>query len=97
MALPMPAPGDIAARGAAVFEQALPGIDARTPNTVATTYTRVNEMTIFDLYLYLAYIQRELFVTTAQDYLPDHAAVWQVPRNQQRIIEALNADHGAFR
>ncbi len=82
MALPMPAPGDIAARGAAVFEQALPGIDARTPNTVATTYTRVNEMTIFDLYLYLAYIQRELFVTTAQDYLPDHAAVWQVPRNQ---------------
>lgn len=78
----MPAPGDIAARGAAVFEQALPGIDARTPNTVATTITRLNELTIFDLYLYIAYLGRELFVTTAVDYLPDHAAVWGVPQNQ---------------
>lgn len=82
MPMPMPAPGDIASRAAAVFEQEFPGIDARTPNTIATTYSRVNELTIFDLYLYIAYLGRELFVTTAVDYLPDHAAIWNVPQNQ---------------
>ncbi|WP_298283130.1 baseplate J/gp47 family protein [Acidocella sp.] len=82
MALPFPSSGDIASRGAAVFEENLAGIDARTPNAVATTVTRVNEMTIFDLYFYLAYIQRELMVTTAEDYLPQHASIWGVPRNQ---------------
>lgn len=82
MPMPIPGSGDIAARGAAVFEQALPGIDARTPNTLATTYTRVLELEFFELWFYLAYIARELFVTTAVDYLPDHATIWNVPRNQ---------------
>ncbi len=82
MPLPLPASGDIAARGAGVFEQALPGIDARTPDTLATTYTRVLELEFWELWFYLAYITRELFVTTAVDYLPDHASIWNVPRNQ---------------
>lgn len=82
MPLPIPASGDIAARGAAVFEQALPGIDARTPNNLATVYTRVLELEFFELWFYLAYITRELFVTTAEDFLPDHASIWDVPRNQ---------------
>ncbi len=82
MPLPLPASGDIAARGAAVFEQELPGIDARTPNTLATAYTRVLELEFFELWFYLAYIVRELFVTTAEDYLADHASIWNVPRDQ---------------
>ncbi len=82
MPLPIPQSGDISSRGAAVFEQALPGIDARTPNTVATTYTRVLELEFFELWFYLAYITRELFVTTAVDYLADHASIWNVPRDQ---------------
>lgn len=82
MPWPVPAPGDIAARGAAVFEQALPGIDARSPNTVATTITRVNELTLQDLYFYQAYLAKELFANTAVDYLPLHAVLWGVPRQQ---------------
>jgi uncharacterized phage protein gp47/JayE len=82
MPWPVPAPGDIAGRGAAIFEQALPGIDARSPNTVATVYTRVNDMSLQDLYLFQAYIARELFPNTAVDYLWLHAAEWNVPQNQ---------------
>lgn len=82
MPMPLPTQGEIAARGAAVFEEALPGIDARDPNTLATTYTRVLELEFWELWFYMAYIGRELFVTTAVDYLPDHASIWNVPRNQ---------------
>lgn len=82
MPMPLPEFGDIASRGAAVFEEALPGIDARDPNTLATTYTRVLELEFWELWFYMAYLGRELFVTTAQDYLPVHASIWNVPRNQ---------------
>ncbi len=81
MPLPLPGFGDIASRGASVFEQELPGVDARNPNTQATVYTRVLEIEFWELWFYLAYITRELFVTTAFDYLSDHASIWGVPRN----------------
>ena len=80
--MPLPAAGEIASRGAAVFEEVLPGIDARSPNTLATTYTRVLELEFWEIWFYMAYLGRELFVTTAQDYLPVHASIWNVPRNQ---------------
>jgi uncharacterized phage protein gp47/JayE len=84
MPWPVPAPADIADRGAAVFESTpgLEGIDARSPNTVATAYVRVVGMAAEDLYLYQAYLARELFVDTAVDFLPVHAAMWGVPQLQ---------------
>ncbi|MHB1305384.1 MAG: baseplate J/gp47 family protein [Acidiphilium sp.] len=82
MTWPVPAPGVIAARGAALFEQAIPGIDARSDNTVATTLTRVAEMGATDLYFQQAYYAQQLMVDTATDWLPVHGAMWGVPQVQ---------------
>lgn len=82
MPWPVPAPGQIASRAASVYEESLPGIDARSPNTVATTNTRITEMAMLDLYLYVAYIANELMPDTAQDWLPRHAIIWGVPQVQ---------------
>jgi uncharacterized phage protein gp47/JayE len=77
---PVPAPGDIANRAAAVYEQALPGIDARSDNTVATTNTRITEMAMQDLYFDQANCANETMPDTAVANLPRHAAIWGVPR-----------------
>lgn len=82
MTWPTPAPGDISNRGAAIYEQALPGIDARSTNTVATTNTRITEMAMLDLYFYQANVAQELMPDTAVTNLPRIAAIWGVPRVQ---------------
>jgi uncharacterized phage protein gp47/JayE len=90
MPWPIPAPGDISNRAAAVYEQAFPpdpandepGIDARSPNTVATTNTRITEMAMQDLYFFQGDQALELMPDTAQTNLPRHASIWGVPRVQ---------------
>lgn len=85
MPWPTPSPGDIAARAAAIYEQELPGIDARNPNTVATTNTRITEMAMQDLYYYQGDVALELMPDTAVANLPRHAAIWGVPRVQPSV------------
>lgn len=80
MPWPVPAPGVISARAAAVFEQLLPGIDARSDNTVATTITRVTELAAQDLYYEQGYFAAQLMPDTATDWLPRHGAIWGVPQ-----------------
>ncbi len=82
MSWPTPAPGDISGRAAAVYEQLLPGIDARSANTVATANTRVTEMAMTDLYFYQADVAQELMPDTAVNNLPRIAASWGVPQVQ---------------
>jgi uncharacterized phage protein gp47/JayE len=82
MPWPVPAPGEISSRGAAVYEQAIEGIDARSPNTVATTNTRVTELAMQDLYYFQADQAREMMPDTAIDNLPRFAKMWNVPRVQ---------------
>jgi uncharacterized phage protein gp47/JayE len=82
MPWPVPAPGDIASRAASVLEGALPGIDARSPNNVATAFTRVTELGLFDLYFYQGYLAAELMPDTAVDTLARHANIWGVPQLQ---------------
>jgi uncharacterized phage protein gp47/JayE len=82
MPWPTPAPGQIASRAASIYEEQLPGIDARNPNTVATTNTRIVEMAMLDLYFLGAYIASELMPDTAVDLLYRHAAIWGVPQDQ---------------
>jgi uncharacterized phage protein gp47/JayE len=79
---PIPAPGDIANRGAAIYEQELSGIDARSTNTVATTNTRITEMAMQDLYFYQGNVEQEMFVDTATDNLARIAGDWGVPQDQ---------------
>ena len=73
MSWPVPAPGEIASRAAAVFEGALPGIDARSPNTVAGAISRVTDMALADVYFELGYLAAELMPDTAIDTLDRHA------------------------
>lgn len=81
MAWPIPAPGVIASRAASVYEQALPGIDARNPNTVATTNCRIIDMSMQDLYFYQGSIEQEMFPDTCSIVnLPRFAVQWNVPR-----------------
>jgi uncharacterized phage protein gp47/JayE len=82
MPWPVPAPGVISARAASLFEQLLPGIDARSDNTVATTVTRVTELAAQDLYFEQGYFAQQLMPDTATDWLPLHGAEWGVPQIQ---------------
>lgn len=82
MPWPVPAPGVIAGRAAAQFEQQLPGIDARSDNTVATALTRITELAAQDLYFMQGYLAQQLMVNTATDWLPLHGAMWGVPQVQ---------------
>ena len=98
MPWPIPAPGDISGRAAAIYEQNLPGIDARDPNTVATTNTRITEMAMQDLYFYQGDQALELMPDTAVTNLPRHAAIWGVPQVQAApatgnvIVAGTNGD-----
>ncbi len=82
MPWPVPAPGVIASRAAAVFETALPGIDARSDNTGATAICRVTELAVQDLYYEQGYLAEQLMPDTATDWLPRHGQIWGVPRAQ---------------
>lgn len=93
MSWPIPAPGAIAERYAAGFEQAfavdpdtgLPRaatVDARSPNTALRALGVVGEETWTELYLYQQSLAGELMIDTAQDWLPRHAAEWGVPQLQ---------------
>jgi uncharacterized phage protein gp47/JayE len=87
---PIPAPGDIASRCAAVYEAAFPpnpalgsdGIDARNPNTIATTNCRIVELAMLDLYYYQGNIAVELMPDTAVANLSRFGAIWGVPQDQ---------------
>ncbi|OYV89669.1 MAG: hypothetical protein B7Z57_11615 [Acidiphilium sp. 37-60-79] len=82
MPWPVPAPGVISARAAALFEQSIAGIDARSDNTVATTLTRITELSAQDLYFMQGYLAQQLMPDTATDWLPLHGAEWGVPQAQ---------------
>jgi uncharacterized phage protein gp47/JayE len=82
MPWPVPAPGVISSRAAALFEQLLAGIDARSDNTVATTITRIVELAAQDLYFEQGYFAQQLMPDTATDWLPRHGAEWGVPQIQ---------------
>lgn len=84
MPWPLPAPGEIADRAAAVYEgvPALAGIDARSPNTVATQNCRITELSATDVYLFQGYLAQELMPDTAQDNLARFGSIWGVPQLQ---------------
>lgn len=82
MTWPLPAPDEIADRAAGVFEGAVEGIDARSEHAVAAVLCRITGMSVFDAYLYLQRNATELMPDTAIDWLPRHAAIWNVPRVQ---------------
>ncbi|WP_297492486.1 baseplate J/gp47 family protein [Acidocella sp.] len=82
MPMPVPAPGVIAGRAASIYEELLPGIDARSQNTVATANTRITEMAMQDLYVRVQYLAQEMFPDTAQDNLPRFGVMWGVPQVQ---------------
>jgi uncharacterized phage protein gp47/JayE len=87
---PTPAPGDISNRAASVFEQAFPpnpatgdlGIDARSPNTIATVITHIVELAMLDLYYDQANIAVELMPDTAVKNLYRFGNIYDVPRDQ---------------
>jgi uncharacterized phage protein gp47/JayE len=72
----------ISGRAAAIYEELLPGIDARSPNTVATANTRIVEMAMQDLYVQLQNVADETMPDTAQDNLPRFGTMWDVPQVQ---------------
>lgn len=82
MPWPIPNPGDIASRAASVYEgnADLEGIDARSPNTIASTVCRIVELATTDLYLNLADIADEMMPDSAVDNLARLASIWGVPR-----------------
>ncbi len=82
MPVPVPAPGVISGRAAAIYEELLAGIDARSPNTVATANTRITEMAMLDLYVRLQNTVLEMMPDTAVENLPRIAVEWGVPQVQ---------------
>ena len=95
MPWPVPQPTDIADRAAGIFESELariwsvlnpgappPVIDARSPRSVEAVYARVLGLTGFDLWLFLAWLAREIMPNTARDWLARHAAIRGIPRVQ---------------
>ena len=81
---PIPAPGDISGRAAAVYEStpALKGIDARNPNTAATANCRITEMAMQDVYYYQGNVAVEVMPDTAVLNIPRFGSIWGVPQNQ---------------
>lgn len=82
MPWPVPAPGVISGRAAAVYEENLPGIDARSQNTVASVNCKIVEMAMLELYLYLAWLANETMPDTAVDNLPRFGTMWGIPQTQ---------------
>jgi uncharacterized phage protein gp47/JayE len=80
MPWPVPQPGVIASRAAAVYAGLYTGFNPAAANTVAGANCRIVAMSAFDLYGYQGYIAGELFVDTSQDNLDRHAAIWGLTR-----------------
>jgi uncharacterized phage protein gp47/JayE len=97
MPWPIPQPGDIFNRAAAVFEAEFARlyllqnpslsptdvhVDARSANSQLAIYGRTVDMTAQDLWFFLVRVVQELMPDTAIDWLPRHAAIWGVPQIQ---------------
>jgi len=95
MPVPVPAPGVVAARAAAVYEAEyqriyllkFPGsppivVDARSPISTLAVHSRVIDLSAQDLYQMQARYGQELMPDTAVLWLPRHAAIWGVPQDQ---------------
>jgi uncharacterized phage protein gp47/JayE len=95
MTWPLPAPGDISARAAGIYEAEfariwllrnpgapVPVVDARSPNSTLAVHGRVLEASAWDLYLYQSRLALELMPDTAQDNLPRFGSIWGVPQDQ---------------
>lgn len=95
MPWPIPTPAEIADRAAGTYEAEYarvwsllkPGeppaqVDARSPTSLLAIDARVLAMTSYDVWAYLARLAQELMADTATDWLPQHAALWGVPRVQ---------------
>jgi uncharacterized phage protein gp47/JayE len=80
MPMPVPEPGVISARAAAIYEELRPGIDARNGNTVAAANCRITELAMQDLYVRLQNLADEMMPDTAQDNLPRFAVMWGIGR-----------------
>lgn len=80
MSIALPSPSAIAARIATEMEAALPGLDARSPGTVAAALGRAYAMGAYDMWLRLRALADELLPDTATETLARHAAVWGVAR-----------------
>ena len=79
---PIPAPSDVSGRAASVFEQRLPGIDARSDNTVATVLSHIVELAMMDLYYYQGNVAVELMPDTAVKNLARFGNIYDVPQDQ---------------
>jgi uncharacterized phage protein gp47/JayE len=85
----IPAPADISDAYSAALEQAFAldangraqTIDARGANSVLGIFARTHGLTMFEMYLYQAWLADELMPDTAVDFLSRHANVWGVPQN----------------
>ena len=82
----VPSPDALASRAAGVFEQAFPGADARSENSVLAAISRVNGLSVYDVYLYQARLAQEMMLDTSVDWLGRHALEWGVPQ-----VQALTA------
>ncbi len=82
MPWPVPTPYQLADRAARVYETspALTGIDARSPDRIATATTRAVAVTTFSLHLHIAYQASELMPTTAIETLDAKASMWGLTR-----------------
>jgi uncharacterized phage protein gp47/JayE len=93
MPWPVPAPGVVTDRAAGVYEgeyariyllknpgAKAPIVDARSPLSTLAVHGRVLDMAVQDLWFYQGRNALELMVDTAEDWLPRHAAIWNVPQ-----------------
>ena len=93
MVWPIPAPGDVAARAASVFESDLPRVyalrnpgaphvivDARSNTSQLAVYARTVDAAVQDQWMFQARNALELMPDTALDWLPRHGAIWNIPQ-----------------
>jgi uncharacterized phage protein gp47/JayE len=57
-------------------------VDSTSPNSLVGAFARTTGLSLFDAYLFLRRIADEMMPDTAQDWLPRHAALWNVPQLQ---------------
>jgi uncharacterized phage protein gp47/JayE len=84
MPWPIPTPEDLTSRLAGGMEAAIPGLSARSGNSLAGILAGVQALGLQDVWLYLAFVAAEMFPTTAAD-VARHGGIWGVP---QRLASA---------
>jgi uncharacterized phage protein gp47/JayE len=89
MAWTIPKPAEIADQASTDFEEALAVdadgiprvVDARSNRSVLAVFARVIGLALYPVYLYLAWVARQLFPDKCDDaILPWHARIWGVDR-----------------